>query len=159
MTIRKSEEIKKMVEHPLEEFFNIEPASTEIVQYERKTELKPYEQFDEKDTELEAAYQEIADAAMSGYDNLSVVAETADTKFLPRLGEVQVQHLNVALAAISKRAALKQGKDKLAAAIKAGPSKQTTNILVMDRNELLRQVLEDDSIIDGEAEDVTPDKE
>lgn len=155
MTIRKIEQIKELVDHPLEEFFNIEPASTEVVKYQRKTELTPYQEFDEKDTELEETYQEIYDAAMTGYDNLQEMIDTADTKFAARLGEVSVQHLNVALAAASKRASLKENKDKMLARAKSGPAGKTTNniVLVEDRNELLRRLMgtaSEDNVIEGQ---------
>lgn len=155
MTIRKIEQIKELVDHPLEEFFNIEPASTEVVKYQRKTELTPYQEFDEKDTELEETYQEIYDAAMTGYDNLQEMIDTADTKFAARLGEVSVQHLNVALAAASKRANLKENKDKLLARAKAAGAKgNTTNniVLVEDRNELLRRLMgnSEENVIEGQ---------
>lgn len=156
MTIRKIEQIKELVDHPLEEFFNIEPSSTEVVKYQRKTELTPYQEFDEKDTELEETYQEIYDAAMTGYDNLQEMIDTADTKFAARLGEVSVQHLNVALAAASKRANLKENKDKLIARAKTAGTKggNTTNniVLVEDRNELLRRLMSnsDENVIEGQ---------
>jgi hypothetical protein len=162
MTIRKIEKIEKLVSHPLEEFLNIEPASTEIVRYERKTELNKYEEYDEKDTELEETYQEILDAAMTGYDTLKEVAETADTKFLARLAEVQVQHLNVALAAAGKKTQLKQDKDRQKAKALAGSSKtvNTTNILIADRNELLRRLTGEDGSdpIDVDVVPVNPEE-
>ena len=162
MTIRKIEKIEKLVSHPLEEFLNIEPASTEIVRYERKTELNKYEEYDEKDTELEETDQEILDAAMTGYDTLKEVAETADTKFLARLAEVQVQHLNVALAAAGKKTQLKQDKDRQKAKALAGSSKtvNTTNILLADRNELLRRLTGEDGSdpIDVDVVPVNPEE-
>lgn len=161
MTIRKIEQIKDVVSHPLEEFFNIEPTSTEVVKYQRKTELTQYQEFDEKDTELEETFQEIFDAAMTGYDNLQEMIDTADTKFAARLGEVSVQHLNVALAAAGKRAHLKENKDKLVARANAAVAKtgNTTNniVLIEDRNELLRRIMGSgsDTIIDA---DIVNDK-
>lgn len=162
MTIRKIEKIEKLVSHPLEEFLNIEPMSTEVVRYERKTELNKYEEYDAKDTELEETYQEILDAAMTGYDALKEVAETADTKFMARLAEVQVQHLNVALAAAGKKTQLKQDKDRQKAKAAAGPAgKQTNNIIVMDRNEMLRRLMGEGETdpIDVDVVEVKPDQE
>lgn len=154
MTIRKIEQIKEIVDHPLEEFFNIEPSSTEIVKHVRKTELTPYEDFDNKDTEIEETYQEIYDAAMTGYDELRDLIDTADTKFAARLAEVSVQHLNVALAAASKRAHLKENKDKLLTRVRtasAGKGGTTNNIVVVaNRNDVLKQLQENPDIIDAE---------
>lgn len=159
MTIRKIEQIKELASHPLEEFFNIEPSSTEVVKFQRKTELTPYKEFDDKDVEIEETYQEIYDAAMTGYDNLQEMIDTADTKFAARLGEVSVQHLNVALAAASKRAHLKENKDKLVAKAVSASSKggNTTNniVLIEDRNELLRRIMggDNDDVIDAKIVD------
>lgn len=155
MTIRKIEQIKEIVDHPLEEFFNIEPSSTEVIKYVRKTELTQYEDFDEKDTELEETYQEIYDAAMSGYDEIRDMIDTADTKFAARLAEVSVQHLNVALAAAGKRANLKENKDRLLAKIRTANmkgAKNTTNniVVVANRNDILKQITENPDIIDAE---------
>lgn len=156
MTIRKIEQIKELVDHPLEEFFNIQPASTEVVKYQRKTEVTSYEEFDDKDKELEETYQEIVDAAMTGYDNLQEMVETADTKFAARLMEVGVQHLNVALAAASKKTQLKENKDKMIARAKLGvKAGNTTNNIIFtgDRNDLLRQIqdqLDGTDVIEGE---------
>ena len=156
MAIRDIDKIKKIVDHPLEEFLNIEPCTTEIVKYERKTELTPYQDFDEKDTENEETFQEIIDLAMTGYDNLQEMIETADTKFAARLAEVSVQHLNVALSAASRKANLKENKDKMLQRAKAGAEKgKTTNniVFVGDRNDLLKQIqeqLDSENVIEGE---------
>ena len=158
MAIRKIEEIKKMVSHPLEDFFQIEKNSTEVTKFERKTELVSYPDFDTKDSEIESDYQEIYDAAMSGYDNLNQMIDTADTKFAARLGEVSVQHLNVALAAAGKKANLKQSKDNLIARQKTGSKGSTNTLVVMDRNELLRTIVEqraNKEAIDGDFTDVS----
>lgn len=148
MTIRKIEKIEKLISHPLEEFFDIEPSTTEMTKFIRKTELTEYQNFDDKDKEIEDTYQEIADAAMSGYDNLQEMIDTADTKFAARLAEVSVQHLNAALSAISKRAQLKENKDKLLLRERSGSTKSQTNVFIMDRNEALKSFMQDDDIID-----------
>lgn len=163
MSIRHIEKIENIA-HPLEEYFNIESGSTEVVRYERKTELLKYEEFDEKDSELEQTYQEIYDAAMTGFDTLKDIMDTADTKVVARLAEVGVQHLNAALAAASKKAHLKENKDKLIARAKAaGPKNLSQTMIVIsgNRNDILKQALSmhednDDDIIDVE---VTPNDE
>lgn len=152
MTIRHIEKIEKIA-HPLEEFFNIESGSTEIMRRERKTDLIEYSEFDEKDKELEGTYQEIYDAAMTGYDTLKEMIDTADTKVVARLAEVGVQHLNVALAAAGKKTQLKEGKDKLLARAKAGGAKNINNTIVItgDRNDILKQALGQlEHVIEGE---------
>lgn len=164
MTIRKKDKITKIVSHPLEEFFNIEPASTEVTKIVRKTELDVYDEFDDKDTELENTFQEVYDAAMSGYDNLQDMIDIADTKFTARLSEVSVQHLNTALAAASKRAQLKENKDKLNLKARSNTSKTQNNLIIMDRNAALQSFMENmtddsDDIIDGEYIENDEDKD
>lgn len=161
MTIRKREEITRMMEHPLEEFFGIEKNSTEITKIERKTELVEYADFDTKDTELEETYQEIYDAAMSGYDNLQNMMDTAEPKFTARLAEVSVQHLNAALAAASKRAQLKENKDRLLTRQRQPQKGGGTNntVVVMTHAELLRNLNPPkEDIVDVEVVDVPKDE-
>lgn len=163
MTIRKLDQIEKIVSHPLEDFFNIEPESTKIVRTERSTELLDYEEYDEKDKEIESSYQEIADAAMSLFGDLRDMMDTADTKLVARLTEVSGQMLGTALSATNRKAALKDNKDKLLARQRIAANKKGTNTLVvMDRNEMLRQLIEAQkeeenkaSALDGEAVRVT----
>ncbi len=152
MTIRKIEMIEKIA-HPLEEYFNIDSGSTEMVRTERKTDIIPYEEYDHKDSELENTYQEIYDTAMSGYDTLRDIMDTADTKVVARLAEVGVQHLNAALAAASKKAQLKENKDKMIAKEKSSIGKNVTNNIVIagNRNDILKQAL---AALDGRATEV-----
>lgn len=160
----KKDKIQKMISHPLEEFFDIEENTTEIVRYERKTEITKHVEYDDKDAELEETYQEIIDSAMSGFDNLRDMAYTADTKFAARLAEVGAQYLNAALAAASKKTQLKENKDKLVLRQRTGPAAKNTtnNILLLDRNEALKMALEamakPEDTIDAEVIEVTKEE-
>ncbi|QDJ96435.1 hypothetical protein Xoosp13_249 [Xanthomonas phage Xoo-sp13] len=163
--IRKIDIIEKLAENPLEDFLNIEPGTTEVIKYQRNTEIADYEEFDPKDKEIESSFQEIADAALSGYDNIQEMVDTADTKLVARLTEVSNQLLNTALAALSKKAQLKENKDRLIAR-KNAASKSTNSqtLLVMDRNDLLKQLrdareAEEKNTIDVEVVEVKKDKE
>lgn len=161
MTIRNLEKIKRLSSHPLEEVLNIEPESTEITVYERNTELKPYDPFGEKDSELETQYQEIADLAISTFKKIDDVSRTADTKLVARLSEVQMQTLNTALSAIEKRTKHKENKDRDIArertVINKACGKVTNKIIaVIDRNSALKQITalmnqDEPDIIEGEV--------
>lgn len=161
MAIRKIDEIVKMGSHPLEEFFDVDKNTTEIVSTERKTELTEYVVYDEKDKEIESDYQMIMDKALDLADRIKThIDEGAEAKFLARLSEVAGQNLNLALAAAEKKAKLKDNKDKFnhkknVDANKSGPVTNNNTIVVMDRNEMLKRVIEnignDDGIIDGEV--------
>jgi hypothetical protein len=161
MSIRKIEQIEKMVDNPLEDFFNIEPASTKMIKSQRVTELEDYTDFDNKDKEIEQDYQEIADAAMSSFDAIQEMIDTADTKLVARLTEVSSQMLNTALAAVSKKASLKENKDRAIAKAKSGPNKTTNVLMVTDRNTALaemKRMLNNDDIIDVDVVETNQEK-
>lgn len=160
MSIRKIDEIVKMGSHPLEEHFDIESGSTEIVTKKRSTELNKYELYDEKDKELEDDYQLIMDGALDLVDKVKEHIEGgAEAKFLARLVEVAGQQLNVALSAAEKKAKLKDNKDKFEHKKTNGTSGKTVNnniLITTDRNELLKMLTQNNNndIIDVEAVEV-----
>jgi hypothetical protein len=155
--MRNLDKIKQLSSHPLEDILGIEENTTEVIKYERNTELKPYELFDEKDSEIEAQYQEIADLAITAYKSLEEVMETAEPKFRARLTEVNMQTLNTALSALNARSKMKDSKDKANAKLAEASKKgNTTNqaVFIMDRNAAL-QMLKDQmdkpvDVIEGE---------
>lgn len=134
--------VVKTIEHPLEEYFEIEPGTTEIEVYQHQGELTTVDGYDEKDAEIEKQYQEVYDSAMDGYEALSDELQVVEGKYKARVGEVGVQHLNVALNAASHKAKLKEHKDKLESKKMAGPSSVTNNntLIVDDRSAMLDQL-------------------
>lgn len=159
MTIRKIDQIIKLGSHPLEEHFDIESKSTEIVTTKRETELEKYELYDNKDTELEQDYQMVMDSAMDIVDRLKEhIDGGAEAKFLARLAEVAGQSLGIALNAAEKKAKLKDSKDKFVHRknTTAGPKSITQNntTIIMDRNQMLEAVLGRD-VIDVESVEIT----
>lgn len=143
MSNTKIKETKTETDHPLEEFFDIEEGSTEVVEYERETDLVKADDYDEKDNEIEQDFQEIYDRAMEGYDVLADEIEDVDARFKARIGEVSLQHLNVALNAAKNKASMKEHKDKLKAKENSGGGSTTVNnTLVVDRNTLLKELME-----------------
>lgn len=159
MTIRKIDEIIKLGSHPLEEHFDIEERSTEIVLTKRNTELEPYDSYDHKDEEIEKDYQMIMDSALDMVDRLKEhIDGGAEAKFLARLSEVAGQQLNIALSAAEKKAKLKDNKDKFnhRKATAPGTKNITHNntIIVADRNAMLNEILNSGNVIDGEVVEV-----
>jgi hypothetical protein len=133
-------QIEKTIEMPMEDFLNIEPASTVLTRTERETELSESPIYDEKDSEIEQAFQEVYDKSLSGYERLIDELDSTETKYVGRLSEVAVQHLNTALAAASKKADLKSHKDKLHK--KPGVNPQTiNNTLIINREDLLDEII------------------
>lgn len=136
--------VVKTIEHPIEDFLDIERGTTEIEVFEREGELITSDGYDDKDGEIDSQFQEVYDSAMDGYDLLSEELHKVEGKYKARVGEVSVQHLNAALNAASSKAKLKEHKDKLESKEKSGPSSVTTNntLIVDDRSALLESLKE-----------------
>jgi hypothetical protein len=132
----------KFIEHPLENFFDIEPNTT-IVEYKElvPTEIPEAPGYDEKDQDIESQLQTIYDSAMASVETLTDEIGIVEGKYKARMGEVSATMLSVALNAVNARAHLKMHKDKLTPtrAVPTGPQNITNNLNVMtDRNDIIR---------------------
>ncbi len=136
--------IQKNIEHPLEDVFDIEPGTTLVTRQEQRTDLVPVDDYDAKDTEIEESIQEVYDKAMSGYERIQDECEDIEGRYLPRMMEVGVQHLKMALDAAEAKQRMKELKDKLAAKTKSTGPKTVNNNLVISREELLRTMFKDE---------------
>lgn len=128
--------VTKQTDHALEEVFDIAPGTTVVEYTEQTTILVASPIYDEKDSEIENDYQEVFDKAIAGHEKLQDEIEGMEGRYLPRMAEVSVQHLNVALNAASMKARMKEHKDKLVAKNNKAPTTVNNN-LVIDRNELV----------------------
>lgn len=138
-----SNKVTKTIEHPLEDFFEVEKGSTEIEVYERQDELVEPESYDEKDKEIEEQYQEIYEASMDVHDTLAEEIPVIEGKYKARVSEVAIQSLNTALNAAQQKARLKEHKDKLEVrdggdASSMNPKNQT--MTVTNRTDFLKQL-------------------
>lgn len=124
-------------DHPLEDVFDIERGTTEVITEEISTPLvvSPVVSYDEKDLEIEQQFQEVYDAAMTSFADQAGLL-TQDPKFSARNMEVANAFLNTALAAAKEKASLKLGKEKNT----TQAPKTVNNNLIMDRNELLKMM-------------------
>lgn len=154
MTNKTVTEVIEIVDHPLEEFFGIEPGTTEVVKYEQKTELVKSEDYDAKDNELEENFQDIQDKAMGAYETLAESIEDIEPKYASRAYEVANQLLNTALAAADRKADLKKHKDKVVIAQSKSAGKVSNNTIIIDTNALIEQIRKAKI---ADAIDVTPD--
>lgn len=137
------------IEHPMEEVLNIEPGTTLLSQVERSTDLVIAEEYDEKDQEIENQFQEVYDAAMSAFESQSMGVELADPKYRARNHEVAVQYLNTALSAVKEKSTMKQHKDKVNVdRAKAGPKTLNQNVIIADRNDLLKRIVSQENETD-----------
>ena len=134
--------------HVLEEEFDIDPGTTIIPRVEAvPTVLTPAQEYDNKDNEIEGQFQEVYDAAMTAFETTSETVTQIEPKYRARNEEVAVQYLNTALAAAREKAGLKQHKDKVTVAKGkiSGPSTVNNNLIVADRNEILKKLLGKDN--------------
>ena len=91
----------KLVTHPLEEAFGIEPGTTVsevIVAVPDEVSVMP--DYDQKDIEIEAKLEEIYATAMGQVVIISDELDRVEGKFKARMGEVTATMLNVALSAV-----------------------------------------------------------
>jgi len=134
---------EKIVEHPLEQVFDIEEQTT-IVEYTEvvPSEVLPSVGYDEKDNDIEEKLESIYTSAMGGANEIAEQIETVEGKYKARMGEVTATMLNVALGAVREKSLLKQHKDKLGVTLKttANPKTLNQNLIVADRNEILRLI-------------------
>lgn len=139
----KREIIDVPINHPLEGFFEIEEGSTHLPMVQRETTLTPHVEYDSKDTEIESQLQEVYDVAMSAFEQQFTEIEIAEGKHKALVGEMAANFLNTALAAAKEKSLLKQHKDKLSlqSAKSSSPRTVNNNLVVADRNEVLRAIL------------------
>jgi hypothetical protein len=132
----------KTISHPLDIEFNIIPNST-VVEY---NEVVPavmvgLPNYDIKDNEIETKLEEIYATAMSTVADMNDAMETVEGKYKARVGEVSATMLSVALGAVNAKAHLKIHKDKLTTAtVPGGPHTVNNNLVITDRNEILRML-------------------
>lgn len=131
---------EKTINHPMEGILDLDPGTT-IVEYKEAIPEDPVEhvRYDEKDGEIETKIEEIYTAAMSSVVTMSDEMERVEGKYKARMGEVSATMLNVALGAVREKRELKQHKDKLSASqVTAAKNVTNNNLIVADRNEILR---------------------
>ena len=140
------------IEHPLEKVFGIEAGTTMLPTIVRSTELTVVQSYDEKDKEVEGQFQEVYDAAMGAFETQSQETELVEGKYKARSGEVAVQFLNTALEAARSKSQQKQHKDKLVTTVNGSPKTVNNNLIVADRNDILKNLRNmnlDKDVIDG----------
>lgn len=134
--------VEKAIEHPMETVLDIEPGTTLLPAVETvKSELAVVPEFDEADCEINEQFQEVYDVAMDAYETQAADIETIEPKYRARNQEVAVQYLNTALSAAKEKASLKQNKEKMVTkAIASGTNIKDSNVIVADRNDVLKQI-------------------
>jgi hypothetical protein len=153
-----------MIKNPLAETFNFGSAEIDdtyvdpsnIVEYEddeTSSDLvtvpeaalpQPKYEDDEEDKEITKKIDDIYDSAMEAYQNQTAYVEILEPRYAARNAEVAANYLNTALNAVSLKAKVKGEKRKTAGGfIPYANNTTTNNVVVADRNQLLRMIMED----------------
>lgn len=137
---------QKYIEHPMEEILDIEPGTT-LIEYQETPIVEAIipVNYDDKDKEIDDKLETIYTTAMDAATDLADEIERVEGKYKARMGEVSATMLNVALAAVREKAAVKMHKDKSIPSSKPGAVNGdytvNNNLIVADRNEVLRAFL------------------
>lgn len=114
-----------------------------------------------EDLTIDKHIEEVRVEAMEAFRRIAGQADASDPRFTARLGEVAAQYLNIALNSTSERvdAKYKRAKVRLAKNKVEGPKTVNQNLIVADRNQLLK-LLEDEQRlpIDAKVTKVEEDK-
>lgn len=145
------------MKHPLEDTFGLDDTynsdpleGTDLTHIDRDpyaavpatAVAKPHED-DAEDKEINGKIDEIYGAAMEAYQNQTAFVEILEPRYAARNAEVAAGYLNTALNAVSLKAKVKNEKRKVGQAgfIPYG-NNTTNNVVVADRNQLLKMMAE-----------------
>lgn len=162
MAAKKSTESKGLTKRrPLENFFNLPEVEKEEPEEEKQLQtkssaLKPTEMYDEKDDDIEGAYNKIHQDAMYVHQTIIDEIEDVEGSKKARMYEVAANYLNISLSAVHERAKMKEHKDKLTVKTSGGGSSKTVNnTVIMNTNDLIKQLTGQHNIIEGEVVDIS----
>jgi len=134
---------------PLENFFDL-PVTTEDQKEDEKKDLVVAPEYDEKDDDLDRMYEDIQKRAITAHETMMDEAEEIEGRSKARFYEVANAILGTSLAALEKRARLKEHKDKLQG--KAQKDTSTTKItnqsITINTTDLIKQLK--GNVIEGE---------
>lgn len=139
------QEIEKAIAHPIEDVLDIEPGTTLYPVVESQpTPVTVSQDYDDTDREITEQFQEVYDVAMDAYETQAADMQTIEPKYRARNQEVAVQYLNAALNAAKEKSTVKMFKDKLnVKAAKAGGVRiKDSNVIVADRNDVLKEMMQ-----------------
>lgn len=135
------------IEHPFENMFEIEPGSTILHKPDYDVNgMVLYDQYDEKEQEIEAQYQTIYSAAFAAFtDQVMSTQRGENPGMYGKNLEAAAKFLSTALDAVKEKAELKHKKDKTITKTVTATN-VTNNNLIMDREDLI-------SMLQGKALD------
>lgn len=146
-------EIDKLIEHPLEDMFGIEPGTTMTTEVIVETPISRPANYEDKDAEIDNQFQEIYNLSLTAFNDQIDDLDSLEPKFRSRASEVAASYLTTALQAANAKAALKSTRDKHdLSKIRLGDIPDKAGLVTTDRNKLLRLLDEEDGNdpLDGE---------
>lgn len=132
----------KTITSPLEDIFDIEAGTTEraLQIVPASTEMTAIDDAEEEQiaTQLSTVYSYALDA----FEQQTANVQTIDPKYAARTAEVAAQYLNIALNAVNTRFSNRDRREKRKGGRIESQNADTinNNIIVADRNELLRMM-------------------
>jgi hypothetical protein len=99
-----------------------------------------------EDLQIDGKLNEIYDNAITAFNNHAGLAENADPRFSARNGEVAAQYLKIALDSTNSKveAKYKRAKVRIAGIGAGSPNSVQNNLVVADRNDILKQLFAKD---------------
>ena len=146
------------MKHPLEETFGLDDTynsdpleGTDLTaiddnRYLATTEAQlpapPAAEPAEEDKEINQKIDTIYGEAMTAYQNQTAFVEILEPRYAARNAEVAAGYLNTALNAVALRAKVKNERKKSAGGFVPYANQTTNNVVVADRNQLLKMMAE-----------------
>lgn len=99
-----------------------------------------------EDMQIDGKLNEVYDNAMTAFNTHASVVDGADPKFAARNGEVAAQFLKIALDSANSKidAKYKRNKVRIARGSAGVPNQVQNNLIVADRNDVLKQLFKGD---------------
>lgn len=144
----------KPIKHPLDDVFNVDANEVDIEKEYAMANVAanavpteaPVDVKDEDDVLVEKRIDEVYDAAMTAFNNQTAYTEIIEPRYAARNAEVAANYLNIALAAANSRAKVKVDRKRANQSFVpyAPGGKTTNNIIVANREEILKMITIDD---------------
>jgi hypothetical protein len=132
------------IAHNFESLFDIQESTTLLdIPQTNIVENSECPLYDQKDDEIEQQFQSIYEAALNAYDNQIMMVERgiSDPSNNHKTLDVANNFLKTALDSVKAKADLKKNKERNVN-IKNVDNRSINNNIIMDRNELLKMMLQ-----------------
>lgn len=135
--------------HPLEDVFGMEDdtmdrdyAVADVAVEGVVSDSPPVDHKDEDDVEIEKRIDEVYKAAIDAFNNQTAYTEIIEPRYAARNAEVAAGYLNIALAAANSRSKAKTDRKRANQSFipHGGQGKTTNNIVIANREEVLRMI-------------------